>query len=99
MRLKKLSSLVENRRDKINMKHNDKTVKKSSKVKSNEQCGGDLEYESLFDDARNMAFTLRKIDQELRIAAQCEGNHPGGISVKCIASSIMQDNVLKHWKL
>lgn len=37
-----------------------------------------LEYESLFDDARNMAFTLRKIDQELRIAAQCEGDHPGG---------------------
>ena len=36
MRLKKLSSLVENRRDEINMKHNDKTVKKSSKVKSNE---------------------------------------------------------------
>ena len=79
MRLKKLSSLVENRRDEINMKHNDKTVKKSSKVKSNEQCGGDLEYESLFDDARNMAFTLRKIDQELRIAAQCEGNHLGDI--------------------
>ena len=35
-------------------------------------------YQSLFDDARNMADTLRKIDRELINAAQCEGDYPGG---------------------
>ena len=35
-------------------------------------------YQSLFDDARNMADTLRKIDAELAIAAQCKGDYPGG---------------------
>ena len=37
-----------------------------------------LAFESLFDDARNMADTLRKIDRELSDAAQCEGDYPGG---------------------
>lgn len=35
-------------------------------------------YQSLFDDARNMADTLRKIDAELTTAAQCKGDYPGG---------------------
>ena len=35
-------------------------------------------YQSLFDDARNMADTLKKIDRELANAAQCEGDYPGG---------------------
>ena len=35
-------------------------------------------YQGLFDDARNMADTLRKIDEELTYAAQCEGDYPGG---------------------
>lgn len=35
-------------------------------------------YQSLFDDARNMADILRKIDRELADAAQCEGDYPGG---------------------
>lgn len=38
----------------------------------------DLAYESLFDEARNMAMTLQDIDSELRTAAQCEGDYPGG---------------------
>lgn len=37
-----------------------------------------LVYESLFDEARNMAMTLQDIDSELRAAAQCEGDYPGG---------------------
>jgi len=37
-----------------------------------------LVYESLFDEARNMAMTLQDIDSELRDAAQCEGDYPGG---------------------
>lgn len=35
-------------------------------------------YQSLFDDARNMARTLRKIDEELAMAARCEGDYQGG---------------------
>ena len=37
-----------------------------------------LHYESLRDKALDMAYTLRKIDQELSNAAQCEGDYPGG---------------------
>lgn len=37
-----------------------------------------LSYQSLFDEAYNMALTLQEIDSELRTAAQCEGNYPGG---------------------
>ena len=37
-----------------------------------------LNYESLRDKALDMAWTLRKIDRELRNAAQCEGDYPGG---------------------
>lgn len=37
-----------------------------------------LHYESLRDKALAMAYTLRKIDRELRDAAQCEGDYPGG---------------------
>lgn len=35
-------------------------------------------YQSLFDEALNMAYTLQDIDAELRLAAQCEGDYPGG---------------------
>ena len=34
---------------------------------------GDIVFESVFDDARNMATTLRRIDQELSDAARAEG--------------------------
>lgn len=37
-----------------------------------------LRYESMRDKALAMAYTLRKIDRELREAAQCEGDYPGG---------------------
>lgn len=37
-----------------------------------------LHYESMRDKALAMAYTLRKIDRELRHAAQCEGDYPGG---------------------
>lgn len=37
-----------------------------------------LHYESIRDKALAMAYTLRKIDRELREAAQCEGDYPGG---------------------
>lgn len=37
-----------------------------------------LHYESMRDKALAMAYTLRRIDQELRHAAQCEGDYPGG---------------------
>lgn len=39
-----------------------------------------LRYESLRDKALDMAWTLRKIDEELEMAAQCEGDYPGGYS-------------------
>ena len=35
-------------------------------------------YQHVYDDARNMADTLRKIDRELAFAAQCEGDYLGG---------------------
>lgn len=41
-----------------------------------------LHYESLRDKALDMAWTLRKIDQELHAAAQCEGDYPGGYPSK-----------------
>ena len=37
-----------------------------------------MRYESMRDKALAMAYTLRRIDQELRHAAQCEGDYPGG---------------------
>ena len=37
-----------------------------------------LRYESMRDKALSMAYTLRQIDRELRLAAQCEGDYPGG---------------------
>lgn len=37
-----------------------------------------LAYNSLFDEAYNMACTLKRIDDELREAARCEGDYPGG---------------------
>lgn len=37
-----------------------------------------LRYESMRDKALAMAYTLRQIDRELRLAAQCEGDYPGG---------------------
>ena len=37
-----------------------------------------LHYESMRDKALAMAYTLRRIDRELRHAAQCEGDYPGG---------------------
>ena len=37
-----------------------------------------LRYESMRDKALAMAYTLRRIDRELREAAQCEGDYPGG---------------------
>lgn len=39
-------------------------------------------YQHVYDDARNMADTLRKIDKELAFAAQCEGDYPGGYSAE-----------------
>ena len=38
----------------------------------------ELQYESLYDEAREMALTLRAIDRELRDAATCEGLYEGG---------------------
>ena len=49
----------------------DKESEEDQKVNS-------LHYESLRDKALDMAYTLRKIDQELSNAAQCEGDYPGG---------------------
>jgi len=49
----------------------DKESEEDQKVSS-------LHYESLRDKALDMAYTLRKIDQELSNAAQCEGDYPGG---------------------
>ena len=42
----------------------------------------ELKYESLYDEAREMALTLRAIDRELRDAATCEGDYPGGYPPK-----------------
>lgn len=38
----------------------------------------ELEYESLYDEAREMALQLEAIDRELRDAATCWGDHTGG---------------------
>ena len=46
--------------------------------KKQEQMVPNLVYQSLFDEALNMAYTLQEIDQELHLAAQCEGDYPGG---------------------
>lgn len=35
-----------------------------------------LHYESMRDKALAMAYTLRQIDRELRLAGQCEGDYP-----------------------
>ena len=45
-------------------------------------------YQSLFDDARNMADTLKKIDRELTNAAQCEGNYPGGYPIDMLLPNL-----------
>ena len=36
-----------------------------------------LAYESVYNDALDMATTLQRIDKELNDAAMCEGNYPG----------------------
>ena len=48
------------------------------KENEEDQKVSSLHYESLRDKALDMAWTLRKIDQELSFAAQCEGDYPGG---------------------
>ena len=40
------------------------------------------DYQTVFDDARNMATTLRKIDKELAFAARCEGDYDGEYSAE-----------------
>lgn len=56
-----------------------KTEKKQEFVKvPKEDYIPNLCYQSLFDEALNMAYTLQAIDAELRTAAQCEGDYPGG---------------------
>lgn len=47
-------------------------------------------YQSLFDDARNMADTLRKIDAELAMAAQCKGDYPGGYPPKRLLPNLCE---------
>ena len=47
-----------------------------------------LEYESLFDEAMNMAHTLQDIDRELHLAAQCEGSHDGGYPLEKLLPSL-----------
>ena len=57
----------------------DEPIDKSCKqAKDSDEFVPNICYQSLFDDARNMADTLRKIDQELADAAQCEGDYPDG---------------------
>ena len=60
-------------------KTSDKSAKKQKFVKvPKEDYIPNLCYQSLFDEALNMAYTLQDIDAELRMAAQCEGDYPGG---------------------
>lgn len=47
-------------------------------------------YQSLFDDARNMADTLRKIDAELAMAAQCKGDCPGGYPLERLLPNLCE---------
>ena len=57
----------------------DEPIDESCKqAKDSDEFVPNICYQSLFDDARNMAATLKKIDQELTDAAQCEGDYPGG---------------------
>ena len=44
----------------------------------NEEFVPNISFQSLFDEAYSMACTLKKIDEELSLAAQCEGDYPGG---------------------
>lgn len=41
-------------------------------------CGAELKYNSIYDEAWSMARTLNEIDAELIHAAQCEGDYVGG---------------------
>ena len=50
----------------------------NKKTNSSDKVYSDLEYESMRDKALAMAYTLRKIDKELHLAAQSEGDYPGG---------------------
>lgn len=45
---------------------------------SSDDAVSNLAYQSLFDEALSMAHTLKMIDAELRMAAQCEGDYDGG---------------------
>ena len=49
-----------------------------AKKKQNNDDVSNIEYQSIFDEALSMARTLQDIDNELRLAAQCEGDYPGG---------------------
>lgn len=60
----------------------DEPIDESCKpAKDSDEFVPNICYQSLFDDARNMADTLKKIDKELVNAAQCEGDYPGGYPV------------------
>jgi hypothetical protein len=51
---------------------------RKNKSKKDEKLEQWLRYEGMRDKALSMAYTLRKIDQELHLAAACEGDYPGG---------------------
>lgn len=55
-----------------------------------------LHYESLRDKALDMAWTLRKIDRELSIAAQCEGDYPGGYPSKKLLPELCKIMYASH---
>ena len=61
---------------------------KTEDIKTEDDVVPEICYQSLFDDACNMADTLRKIDRELKLAAQCEGDYPGGYPIDKLLPSL-----------
>ena len=60
----------------------------ANKKVQDKEVVSNLAYQSLFDEAMNMAHTLQDIDAELRMAAQCEGDYPGGYPPKELLPSL-----------
>ena len=59
-----------------------KNIAESQASESDKDYQIGLKFESLFDEARSMAYTLKKINDELHLAAACEGDYDGGYPIE-----------------
>ena len=58
------------------------------KSKNNIECITALEYESLFDEALNMARDLKEIEKEVHDCALCDGREECGYSSKMLLEKL-----------